>query len=306
MMATAMTPEELKHEEFKQEFIRSCERVESKLETYFLDPTPQHRLMEAMRYSLLSGGKRIRPVLVLKFCRAAGGRSKLALPLACAVEIAHTYSLIHDDLPALDDDDFRHGRPTLHKAYEEHTALLAGDALQAAAFGAILEAELEPKIILAALRELSGGLGAKGMCGGQYLDMAGKGRKLTLQQLTNIHERKTGALLRSACCMGVLAAGHPVDSEVYRAAKAYAAAVGMAFQIRDDMLDVMATDEQLGKPAHSDERNSKTTFVTLFGLEECQHLVNQYTDRAKKVIEHRLDDPDFLMWMADEMAGRTF
>ncbi|MBR2716111.1 MAG: polyprenyl synthetase family protein [Oscillospiraceae bacterium] len=296
--------EELKKEDYYHEYIRSRERIEKKLETCFLEPAPQRRLLEAIRYSLLAGGKRLRPVMQQKFCRAAGGQAKYSIPMACAIEMVHVYSMIHDDLPCMDDDDLRHGKPTLHKAYNDYIALLAGDALQAAAFEMMMQSELEPSILVACARELAHGIGEMGLAGGQYLDMTSKHRRMTLQQLTNIYERKSAALLKSACCMGVLAAGCPVHSEQFVAARSYAAAVGMAFQIRDDILDVTATEEDLGKTTHSDEKNEQTTFVTLFGLEECQRLVEQYTDRAKKVVSNCFEEPGFLIWLADKMAER--
>ncbi len=195
-------------------------------------------LAEAMRYSLLAGGKRIRPLLVLEFCRIAGGDVEKALPVACAIEMLHTYSLIHDDLPCMDNDELRRGKPTNHMVYGECTATLAGDALQAEAFGTILRCDLPPAVKTNCAEILAGAVGLDGMCGGQFLDMSWEGRALTEQELSEINIRKTGALLVAACQMGVAAAG---GSELMLAAAGhYGSAIGMAFQIRDDMLDVLS------------------------------------------------------------------
>ena len=232
--------------------------VDTALEGYFkAADIPQAGLAEAMRYSLLAGGKRIRPTLVLEFCRISGGDIDSALPAACAIEMLHTYSLIHDDLPCMDNDSLRRGRPTNHVIYGECTATLAGDALQAEAFGTILRSGLPAKNRADCAEILAGAAGLDGMCGGQYLDMLGEGKRLSEQELTEINSRKTGALLVAACQMGVAAAG---GSELLLdAAGHFGAAVGMAFQIRDDMLDVISTDEKLGKSVGSDEKENKNT-----------------------------------------------
>lgn len=264
---------------------------------------PQADLAEAMRYSLLAGGKRIRPILVLEFCRISGGDVDKAIPVACAIEMLHTYSLIHDDLPCMDNDDLRRGRPTNHKVYGECVATLAGDALQAEAFGAILRCALPADRRAACAEILADAVGIDGMCGGQYLDMLWEGRRLTEQELTDINSRKTGALLIAACQMGVAAAG---GSELQlTAAGHYGAALGMAFQIRDDMLDVLSSAEELGKPIGSDAKEHKNTYMALLGEDGCQKTVDKLTTLAKVVLAEAFDDAAFLCELADELAIRN-
>ena len=210
-------------------------RIDAALETFFASvPAPLNGLAEAMRYSLLAGGKRIRPMLVLEFCRICGGDIDAAMPVACAIEMLHTYSLIHDDLPCMDDDELRRGRPTNHVVYGECTATLAGDALQAEAFGTILRSGLPAGRKARCAEYLADAVGLDGMCGGQFLDMLGEGKTLSEQELTDINSRKTGALLTAACRMGVAAGGG--SAAQLEAASLYGAAIGAAFQIRDDML----------------------------------------------------------------------
>lgn len=260
-------------------------------------------LAEAMRYSLLAGGKRIRPMLVLEFCRICGGDIQGALPVACAVEMLHTYSLIHDDLPCMDNDELRRGRPTNHVVYGECVATLAGDALQAEAFGTVLRSGLPADRRAACAALLADAVGLDGMCGGQYLDMLGEGKVLTEQELTEINSRKTGALLVASCQMGVAAAG---GSETQLAAAGhYGAAIGMAFQIRDDMLDVLSTPEELGKPIGSDKQENKNTYMVLMGEKGCQKTIRSLTDFAKGVLDEAFGDTAFLRELADKLAERT-
>ena len=278
--------------------------IEAALDKCFsdADKLPQAGLAEAMRYSLLAGGKRIRPMLVLEFCRIAGGDIEKAMPVACAIEMLHTYSLIHDDLPCMDDDDLRRGRPTNHVVYGECTAVLAGDTLQAEAFGHILRSELpaDRKALCAEL--LADAVGLDGMCGGQFLDMQGEGKILNEQQLTEINSRKTGALLVAACQMGVAAAG---GSELQLAAAGhYGAAVGLAFQIRDDMLDVLSTADELGKPIGSDAQENKNTYMALLGEEGCRKTVENLTERASSILEEAFEDISFLSELARSLAVR--
>lgn len=264
---------------------------------------PQGGLAEAMRYSLLAGGKRIRPILVLEFCRISGGDVEKAVPVACAIEMLHTYSLIHDDLPCMDNDDLRRGRPTNHKVYGECVATLAGDALQAEAFGAILRCALPADRRAACAEILADAVGIDGMCGGQYLDMLWEGRSLTEQELTDINSRKTGALLIAACQMGVAAAGG-IELQL-TAAGHYGAALGMAFQIRDDMLDVLSSAEELGKPIGSDAKEHKNTYMALMGEDGCRKTVDKLTTLAKVVLAEAFDDAAFLCELADELAIRN-
>lgn len=263
---------------------------------------PLRGLAEAMRYSLLAGGKRLRPMLVLEFCRLCGGDVEAALPVACAVEMLHTYSLIHDDLPCMDNDDLRRGRPTNHKVFGECTATLAGDALQAEAFGAILRSALPPERRAACAMHLANAVGLDGMCGGQFLDMTGEGKALTAAELDEINSRKTGALLIAACLMGVAAAGGSSAQE--EAAARFGAAIGAAFQIRDDMLDVLSSEQELGKPIGSDRQEQKNTYMALLGEERCAALVGRLTEAAKAALREAFSDTDFLSALADSMAVR--
>lgn len=280
------------------------ELIESALEKSFMgaESLPTSGLADAMRYSLLAGGKRIRPTLVLEFCHISGGDVEAALPVACGIEMLHTYSLIHDDLPCMDNDDLRRGKPTNHKVYGECVATLAGDALQAEAFASILSAELPAERRAKCAELLANAVGLDGMCGGQYLDMLWEGRKLDEQQLTEINSRKTGALLIAACQMGVAAAGG--TQMQLDAAGHYGAAIGMAFQIRDDMLDVLSTAEELGKPIGSDAQENKNTYMALMGEDGCRKTIENLTDFAKKVLSEAFNDIDFLRNLADELATR--
>lgn len=285
--------------DFRQEYETCRAQIEKKLAGYFKENCPQGRLLEAMRYSLLAGGKRIRPVLTIQFCQAVGGKVENALDFACGVEMLHTYSLIHDDLPCMDDDDLRRGKLSCHKKFGVTTATLAGDALQAAAFRTVLQGQgADPRMAAALLAEAAGELG---MCGGQYLDTA-ENSPHTVEELTIIHSGKTAALLRAACQMGVCAMSK--DQGALEAAKRYADALGMAFQIRDDMLDATASTQMLGKPAGSDAAKEKVTFVTLLGLSACHTLVRDYTEQAKSALQGAFADCGFLCWLADELAGR--
>lgn len=296
--------------DFEKELSAAKALLEKRLAEFF----PGDGLQAAMRYSLLAGGKRIRPILAMKFCEAAGGAMEEALDFGCGVEMLHTYSLIHDDLPCMDNDDLRRGRPTNHKVYGECVATLAGDALQAVAFQTVLSAEgpwqekgsFAPAVAAKILAEAAG---EQGMCGGQYFDTIGDGKVLhTAEELTVINNKKTGALLRAACMMGVAASsGHRVVEErCFEAARVYATNVGLAFQIRDDMLDVIGSAEEFGKPIGSDASNRKSTYVTLLGLEECERRVLAYTERAKEALRacKWQGSTEFLCTLADAMTER--
>ena len=238
---------------------------------------PQEKLIEAMEYSLLAGGKRLRPILAFEFCRLCGGDWKAAAPFAAAVEMIHTYSLIHDDLPCMDNDDLRRGRPTNHKVYGEAMAVLAGDALLTDAFAVASTAVLpDPRDIGFAISVLSECAGSLGMVGGQVLDIQAEQRLCTEEEILNIQSRKTGALINAACVLGVIAGGG--SEEQLSAASTFAAGLGLAFQIRDDMLDVIGTEAEMGKGVGTDE--TKNTFVRLYGLESCEELVTRYTNVA--------------------------
>ena len=276
--------------------------INAALDGFFWEDCPQKVLLDAMRYSLLAGGKRIRPALLLKFCEAAGGERSAALPAACGIEMLHTYSLIHDDLPCMDNDDLRRGKPTCHKVFGETNAVLAGDALQSAAYGAVLSSPVAPERTAAMAKTLAFAAAEQGMCGGQYLDTSKEGLPVTEDELYEIHRLKTGALLRAACVMGVQCAGG--TAEQVSAAEDFAMNLGLAFQIRDDVLDTISTVDELGKPIGSDAAGKKTTFVSLLGVEECSRLVHEHTEKAKSAIAGLFSDTDFLCWLADVLADR--
>lgn len=259
-------------------------------------------LLESMHYSLTAGGKRIRPMLVLEFCRISGGNIEKTLPVACAIEMLHTYSLIHDDLPCMDNDALRRGKPTNHVVYGECTATLAGDALQAEAFGTIARSQLPAEARVTCVEILADAVGSDGMCAGQYLDMVGEHKLLSEDELNDINSRKTGSLLTAACRMGVAAAGG--NEAMLDAAAQYGACVGAAFQIRDDILDVISTSEELGKPIGSDAQEHKNTYMTLLGEYKCMQMIEKLTDQAKNAIAGTFKDTKFLCELADSMVTR--
>ena len=277
--------------------------VEAALHKYFLDDCPQNNLLAAMRYSLLAGGKRIRPILVLKFCEAVGGEPEMAMPLACAIEMVHTYSLIHDDLPIMDNDDLRRGKPTNHKVFGECTAALAGDALQAAAFYTALSAELPDGVKVRAASYLAHAAGEMGMCGGQELDTAEDSDR-SLAGLTAINDLKTGALLKAACVMGVMAGGG-TEGQI-AAAEQSGLHRARAFQLRDDLLDIVSTDETLGKPVGSDAANGKPTYASILGVEESEKLVRAESAAAKAALRPYFTATAFLDALADHLAERKY
>ena len=261
---------------------------------------PQNELFDAMEYSLLAGGKRLRPIFAMDFCRMAGGDWRDAAPFAAAMEMIHTYSLIHDDLPCMDNDDFRRGRPTNHKVYGETMAILAGDALLTDAFLIASSADLpDPAQMGLAISVLAQNAGSLGMVGGQVLDIRSETRELTEQEVIDIQSRKTGALINSACVLGVIAGGG--DEEMVQAAATFAGALGLAFQIRDDMLDVIGTQEEMGKGVGTDE--TKNTFVKLYGLEKCGELVQRYTAAAIDALKV-FGDNTYMTDLARSLTGR--
>jgi geranylgeranyl diphosphate synthase type II len=260
-------------------------------------------LEEAMRYSLLAGGKRIRPVLVLATAKAIGRAPADVLPLAAAIELIHTYSLIHDDLPAMDDDDLRRGRPTCHVKYGEDVAILAGDALYAEAFRHLLSEQAgAPEAVLAAARELAAATGVDGMVGGQYLDVAGVGE--TGDELRRLHELKTGRLIAASVVCALLLAG--MDEESTGAWRRFAAELGVLFQIVDDILDVTGTDASLGKSHGSDERLGKRTYVSQFGLDGARVLAQECHGAARGSLREAADaDAPELEQMTDFILTRS-
>ncbi len=244
----------------------------------------QKRVIEAAKYSLSAGGKRIRPVLVLKFCEMCGGNIENAISVACALEYVHTFSLIHDDLPCMDDDDFRRGKPSCHKAFDECTALLAGDALAVAPFGIISEAALKGEISPSAAVKISAylakAIGFCGMIGGQQIDTENNGRIENCADIIDMYSMKTSDLLKAACCCGVLCAESADEDKYLKAAEDYAYNMGLAFQIIDDILDMTSSTEVLGKPVGSDEKSGKYTYASVSGLEKAKAKAEQLTESA--------------------------
>ena len=276
--------------------------IEDYLKNFYteLHDLPQNKLFEAMEYSLMAGGKRLRPVLAMEFCRLCGNDPYQAAPFAAAVEMIHTYSLIHDDLPSMDNDDFRRGRPTNHKVYGEAMAILAGDALLTDAFMVASTAQLaNPADMAFAIGTLAECAGSMGMVGGQVLDINSENRELTEQEVIDIQTRKTGALINAACVLGAIAGGG--KEEQIDAAAQFAAGLGMAFQIRDDMLDVIGTQEEMGKGVGTDA--VKNTFVRLYGLEKCEELVQTYTNYAIDALSV-FEDTDFIIALAKSLTDR--
>lgn len=263
----------------------------------------EDEVSKAMLYSLKNGGKRVRPMLVLEFCRVCGGDIQAALPFACAVEMIHTYSLVHDDLPCMDDDDFRRGMPSCHKQFGEATALLAGDGLLTLAFSVLSKSDLSAEKKVEAVKVLADCAGHLGMIGGQTMDLAHEGQKITLEQLRKTDALKTGRLIRCACALGCIAAG--ADKEMYLAAEKYADSIGLAFQIVDDLLDITSTAEELGKPVGSDEENEKSTYPALLGMEKSVQLVDELTAEAVDSLKLFGDNSRFLADYAVKLSKRN-
>ncbi len=236
-------------------------------------------VLSASRYSLTLGGKRIRPILVLQFCKLLGGNTDNAYNFAVALEMIHTYSLIHDDLPCMDDDDTRRGNPSCHKKYGEDTALLAGDTLLTEAFSVAAKSHITPQQICDGISILSYYAGLHGMIGGQVLDLSFESTKPNVQQLLDMYERKTAGLLIAACKLGAIASGN-YDDDILNKAYEFAKNLGIAFQIIDDILDYTADEALLGKPVGSDEKNNKTTFVTIYGIEKAKDYAKEFTQKA--------------------------
>ena len=275
--------------------------IEEFLSGLFAEKTHWADLYESMRYSILAGGKRIRPVLTLEFARLAGMDWHRVIPVACALELVHTYSLIHDDLPCMDDDDLRRGQPTNHKVYGETLAVLAGDALQPEAFRLILTTPgLAAEQKTACSLILAEAAGADGMVAGQVIDTLHAPK--TKEELTEVHRLKTGAMIAAACNLGVAAAGGA--EEQLKAAEEYGYQLGLAFQIRDDMLDVMGNADEFGKPIGSDREEGKVTFVDLLGIDGCQQAVLACTKQARESVCD-LDQDGFLADLADMLAERS-
>lgn len=276
------------------------DEINSALKEYL--PAADDVVSQAMRYSVENGGKRIRPALLLEFCRVCGGDYKKAMPFACALEMIHTYSLIHDDLPCMDNDDFRRGKPSCHIAFGEEYALLAGDALLTLAFETAMKSNLSAEITVKAAKELAKAAGVMGMVGGQVLDLQNEGKKVGIPDLQKTDELKTGELIRAACVLGCVCAG--ADDKKIAAAEKYAHDIGIAFQIVDDILDVTSDEETLGKPIGSDEENQKSTYVSLLGIEKSRKTAEELTLNAQKALDAFDGDVTSLKDFAEKLKNR--
>lgn len=284
-------------------------RVDSALDKYLpSEDPPEHNLAEAIRYSVIGGGKRIRPAMVYAAGEAMGVSTNLLDIPACAVEMIHAYSLIHDDLPAMDNDDLRRGRPTCHKAFDEATAILAGDALQALAYEILAKdkhAELTPEHRIAMLSLLTEASGAHGMAGGQAVDLASVGKQLTLAQLEYMHRLKTGALIRASILLGGMCKQDITQDEI-DILEDYAQCIGLSFQIQDDILDVVADTETLGKPQGSDQAQHKPTFPAILGLDASRRLALEQHEKALKILQPLDDKADTLRLLSAYIVERQF
>jgi len=284
-------------------------RVDIALDKYLpSDDPPEHNLAAAIRYSVIGGGKRIRPAMVYAAGEAMGVSTDLMDIPACAVEMIHAYSLIHDDLPAMDDDDLRRGRPTCHKHFDEATAILAGDALQALAYEILAKdnhKELTPEHRIEMLSLLTEASGAHGMAGGQAVDLASVGKQLTLEQLEHMHQLKTGALIRASILLGAMCKQDISQQEIDMLSK-YATYIGLSFQIQDDILDVISDTETLGKPQGSDQKQKKPTFPAIIGLEKSRQLALEQHQLALKTLEHLDEKADSLRQLSAYIVERQF
>ncbi len=283
--------------EAKQAMINEC------LNSIISDENSPVILISSMKYSLLAGGKRIRPVLTLSICEGLGGNPNEALKIACAIEMIHTYSLIHDDLPSMDNDDMRRGKPTNHKVFGEANAILAGDALLNYAFecifNAITENNFEKRYILAG-QLISGASGPSGMIGGQIIDIAKEGRSMSLEELIGMHEKKTGALIEAACMTGGIIANRMDKLDEI---KEYSRNLGIAFQIVDDILDFTGDSAKMGKNIGRDEAKDKSTFVKLLGVAESKQMASVYSNKALKLAQ-KLDNSGFLEELTEYLLYR--
>lgn len=273
-------------QQIKKLMLDDAALTEAALASYFeREDTDINNLLAAEKYSLFAGGKRIRPFLVIEFCKLFGGKTEAALPFACAIEMIHTYSLIHDDLPCMDNDDLRRGKPTNHKVFGYSTALLAGDGLLTHAFGvAASNPHVSAETALAAVKVISEAAGEFGMVGGQVIDLEGENQRLPLERLLKLHSMKTGALIRASCVMGALAAGCAIDSDEVSVADEYAQRIGLSFQIIDDILDVTADEAELGKSIGSDAESNKTTFMSYYDVQGAREYASGLTAQAVSYI----------------------
>lgn len=287
-------------------FLDTCRaRVDAELDRQLTAQGASDRLQSAMRYSVLGGGKRIRPALCLAAAEAVGVTAEIALRPACALELIHAYSLIHDDLPAMDNDDLRRGRPTVHIAYDEATAILAGDALQTLAFELLAGADRPaPTQRIALIQELAAASGPQGMVGGQAIDLASVGKPLSLAELEKMHRHKTGALICASVRLGALCAPDLADHDL-SGLTAYARAIGLAFQVQDDLLDIEGQTDVIGKPQGSDQARAKPTYPALLGVEGAHQHLRDLLAAAREGLAGFGPEADPLRAMADYVVTRT-
>lgn len=285
------------------EYTEYTENVLVKYNVHTSETEPQKNLIDAMNYSLEAGGKRIRPVLVYAFCEALGTDYRKATAPACAIEMIHTFSLIHDDLPSMDNDDFRRGKPSCHKAFGEAMAVLAGDALSVLPFGIIADDDyLSPEKKIRIISELAKAVGRDGMIGGQVIDMENETKdNVDEKNLRNMYRCKTGQLIAVSCVMGCICAG--ADGEIIKTASEYGFKLGLAFQIIDDILDVTGNTADIGKPVGSDAEENKTTFVTLYGVEKAQEIADKITAEAVECLG-RIKNNGFLVELTEMLLKR--
>ena len=299
-----MDSEQMKFEKAREAKVKEIEEI---LQAYLPKKEGfQKIIMEAMDYSLMAGGKRIRPMLMQEMYHLFGGKEKLIYPFMAAIEMIHTYSLVHDDLPAIDNDDYRRGRKTTHVVYGEDMGILAGDALLNYAFEtaatAFADFPEDSLLIGKAMGILAKKAGVYGMIGGQVTDVRETGHKLSREKLDFIYALKTGALIESSMMIGAVLAG--ASEEEIKQAEKIAAKTGFAFQVQDDILDVTSTSETLGKPVHSDEKNEKTTYVTLVGIEEAKKIVERESEEAIRILETLPGEKGYLTWLLEELIHR--
>lgn len=289
----------------KQELKKRIETIDRSLDRFLTEKDkPQRIIYEAMRYSVFAGGKRLRPLLMWETAIMCGGGWEDVESFACALEMVHTYSLIHDDLPAMDNDDLRRGRPTSHIKFGEDIAILAGDALLTKAFEVISEGRYnDPARAMRALSIFANAAGADGMVGGQVIDLASENKRIGLEDLKLMHLLKTGALIRAACAIGAVMAG--ADDEKTEAVDSFARELGIAFQIRDDILDVTGNEAELGKPIGSDREENKNTYVSLCGIERSEELVKEHSEKAKAALSIFGDKGGFLKKLTDYLVERN-
>ena len=284
-------------------YIEFTEKELKNYNNYSHENRPQVKLIDAMNYSLRAGGKRLRPALVYAFCEALGGEMEIAAAPACAIEMIHTFSLIHDDLPAMDDDDYRRGKPSCHKAFGEAMAILAGDALAVLPFEIIADTPhltAEQKILIISV--LANSVGRDGMIGGQVIDMENeKSDSVDEENLRNLYRCKTGQLIAVSCVMGAICAD--AENETIRAAAEYGLRLGFAFQVIDDILDVTSTTEELGKPVGSDAESNKNTYVSIFGIEKAQEAADKATSEALEWLD-AIPNNEFLMELTKTLLKR--